>query len=207
MNPYKKVYYFTLRDMDSPIPFSKASMKQLLKVIYDQETDSDLVANIQLPPDFLTNEAIYNELFTLLNGRYYDEYIFKIEKWPSEEPSSEEVESAFYNWVYKCVSLLNLTYEYYVPLLTFYRANKSNLMDDITALSRNKIKYNDTPQNANASGVYEGDDYITQFTKTEGESISPLTTKINRLKEIQDGYKNVMADWVKEFEKLFMEAN
>ena len=100
-----------------------------------------------------------------------------------------------------------MTYEYYVPLLTFYRAAKINLMDDVESTSSNKIKFNDTPQNANTSGVYEGDDYINQFTKTEGVSKSQLTSKINRLREIQDGYKNVMADWVKEFEMLFMEDN
>ena len=203
MNPYKKVYYFKTHEIVEEDPFKKLNFASMLEGVMGE----GYLLNFQLPPDLTSNAAIYNELYSLVMGRYSEEYMLKIEKWANEEPTSEDMGEAISKWIYRYVSLLNITYEYYVPLLTFYRANKADLMDDITAISRNKIKYNDTPQNANTSDVYEGDDYITQFTKTEGESISPLTTKINRLKEIQDGYKNVMADWVKEFEKLFMEAN
>lgn len=203
MNPYKKVYYFKTHEIVEEDPFKKLNFASMLEGIMGE----GYLLNFQLPPDLTSNAAIYNELYSLVMGRYSEEYMLKIEKWPNEEPTVDDMSEAISKWIYRYVSLLNITYEYYVPLLTFYRANKTDLMDDITAISRNKIKYNDTPQNANTSDVYEGDDYITQFTKTEGESISPLTTKINRLKEIQDGYKNVMADWVKEFEKLFMEAN
>lgn len=203
MNPYKKVYYFKTHEIVEEDPFKKLNFASMLEGVMGE----GYLLNFQLPPDLTSNAAIYNELYSLVMGRYSEEYMLKIEKWSNEEPTTEDMGEAISKWIYRYVSLLNITYEYYVPLLTFYRANKADLMDDITAISRNKIKYNDTPQNANTSDVYEGDDYITQFTKTEGESISPLTTKINRLKEIQDGYKNVMADWVKEFEKLFMEAN
>ena len=76
-------------------------------------------------------------------------------------------------------------------------------MDDIKATSKNKVKFNDTPQNPNAEGVYEGDNYITHFTATEGESSSELNSKIMRLKEIQHNYRDMMSTWVKDFERLF----
>ena len=41
---------------------------------------------------------------------------------------------------------------------------------------------------------------------TKGETSSPLMTKMMRLKEIQDHYKNLIADWVNEFERLFIEG-
>ena len=209
MRPCDKVYYFKLHEIfDDYQPFQKWQMKDFLMSLYGYETEADLIAGVQLPSDFTSNAAIYNELATLIWGRYADEFFIKIRKAPYEEqPTNDEIGDYIMQWGYKLVSKLNMTYEYYVPLLTFYRAAKSNLMDDVESTSSNKIKFNDTPQNANTSGVYEGDDYINQFTKTEGVSKSQLTSKINRLREIQDGYKNVMADWVKEFEMLFMEDN
>ena len=76
-------------------------------------------------------------------------------------------------------------------------------MADIKATSKNKVKFNDTPQNPNNDSVYEGDNYITHFTSTEGENSSPLMSKIMRLKEIQDNYKDLMSTWVRDFERIF----
>ena len=108
-------------------------------------------------------------------------------------------------FVSKFVSWLNDTHDYYITLLTNYNNAKADLMADITATSKNKVKFNDTPQNPNNESVYEGDNYITHFTATEGETKSPLMTKIMRLKEIQDAYKDAMSDWVKSFERIYYE--
>lgn len=205
MFSYKKVFYYSLNELLSATPFLKMTLASFLVELFELDDESDL-SNYQLPSDLSTNEAVYNELFSLIYGRYHHKAAFKIVKLPFQDsPEEEEVETKQKEWGYKFVSLLNMTYDYYMTVLLAYRANKDNLMADIEATSSNMIKYNDTPQNANTSGIYEGDDYISNFTKTEGTSTSPLTTKINRLKEIQDSYKNVMADWVKQFEKLFME--
>lgn len=206
MRPCKKVIYYTFKDFMDATPFVKFTMKSVLMWAFDLEDESDL-SGYQIPSDLTTNAAIYNELISLLYGRYWNENMIKVETWPNQEPSEDDVHDSFREWGFRFVSKLNMTYEYYVPLLTMYRNAKANLMDDVESTSSNKIKFNDTPQNANTSGVYEGDDYINQFTKTEGLTKTQLTSKINRLREIQDGYKNVMADWVKEFEMLFMEDN
>ena len=205
MRPCNKTYYFTFQEITEDTVWATWTMKSFIANLLGV-SESDL-SGFQLPSDLTTNAAIYNELAGLIYGRYYEEYMIKIVKMPNEEITNDDVGEAITKWGYRFISKLNMTYEYYVPLLTFYRAAKSNLMDDVESTSSNKIKFNDTPQNANTSGVYEGDDYINQFTKTEGVSTSQLTSKINRLREIQDGYKNVMADWVKEFEMLFMEDN
>ena len=205
MRPCNKTYYFTFQEITENTVWEKWTMKTFIANLLGV-SESDL-SGYQLPSDLTTNAAIYNELAGLIYGRYYDEYMLKIVKMPNEEITNDDVGEAITKWGYRFISKLNMTYEYYVPLLTFYRAAKSNLMDDVESTSSNKIKFNDTPQNANTSGVYEGDDYINQFTKTEGLTKTQLTSKINRLREIQDGYKNVMADWVKEFEMLFMEDN
>ena len=202
-----KSYYLTFYELDENTPFSKWSMKSFLATILGITDNPPVFTDYQVPSDLTTNESVYNELLSLVYGRYYEMPIARIDKLAyQEEPSNEEWSEKIFKWGYRFISKLNLTYEYYMPLINFYRSAKDNLMDDIVATSDNQVSFNDTPQNNNATGTYTGDDYITQFTKTHGSSSSPLTTKINRLKEIQESYKNVMRDWVNDFEELFLEV-
>lgn len=201
-----KVYYLPLHEFLEEAPFKKYTLQNFLLWVFNLEDASGL-ADYQLPADMTTNATIYNELLSLIFGVYYDEDIVKIVKrYDEAAPTQEEYTNKSYEWANRLVSLLNMTYEYYMPILTLYRDNKALLMDDIVATSKNKVKFNDTPQNANTADVYEGDNYITHFTATENESKSPLATKIMRLKEIQDNYKNIMYEWVKQFEKIFYEG-
>ena len=196
----KKVYYYKFSDLDdSYLPFSKGNLASLIKYILDLED----LTGMQLPSDLETNAA-YNELISCVMGKYQDHALIKIVKFYNEEaPTDEEILNKLREWCYKLISLLNDTYEYYTTLLGLYATAKADLMADIKATSKNKVKFNDTPQNPNTAGVYEGDNYITHFTSTEGENSSPLMSKIMRLKEIQDNYKDLMSIWVKDFERIF----
>lgn len=194
----KKVYYYSLYDLDEYTPFTKFNMATFIKFLLNVES----LENIQVPSDIATNAA-YTELLSLVCGKYWNHAIFKIVKFINEEPTGEEIGDEVWKWGIKFISLLNDTYEYYTTLLGQYAAAKSDLMADIKATSKNKVKFNDTPQNPNNDSVYEGDNYITHFTSTEGENSSPLMSKIMRLKEIQDNYKDLMSTWVRDFERVF----
>lgn len=203
MNKVFYIYFNEVYDVDR---FVKVQINDFLMDTFELDDESDL-ANYQLPSDLSTNTAVYNELISLIFARYGDKCVARIVKpmW-KEDPTTEEMQKAIKEWRFSLVSLLCMNYEYYSPILAFYRAAKSDMMNDIKATSKNTVKFNDTPQNNNSTSVYEGDNYLTHFTKTENETSSPLTSKIMRLKEIQDNYKNVMADWVKEFERIFIEV-
>ena len=121
-----------------------------------------------------------------------------------EDPTILDVIDMFEDWVAKLVAIIGKTYPYYNAVLTAYAGAEATLMADVTATSMNKVRFNDTPQNAGSGGTYEGEDYMTHFTRTDGESSTPLTTKINRLREIQDQYKRTMADWLKEVGRVFL---
>ena len=196
-----KIYYLSLADFEYS-PFAKLNYVEVLKQLLD---DSDLSQHI-VPSDISTNATIYNELFSLVCSRYRNLACAKIVKHVEEAPTSEELESAFVNWQHKYLALLNETYDYYITLLTQYANARSDLLADITATSTNKVKFNDTPQNANTGDVYEGDNYITNFTKTEGSTSSPLMSRIMRLKEIQDNYRDLMSEWVNDFRRIFYEV-
>lgn len=206
----KKVYYFTLGELDDLYglpavqePFNSGTLKSFLDDILGATSYSKLQTSV--------NDTNVEQLWQEVIARYFDHYIIKvvtsIDDNTNYAGSNTLTEKLFKKWIYRFLSLLDQTAPYYLALLTAYSNAATHLMDDITATSKNNIKYNDTPQNANTSGTYEGDDYITNFTATTGETSSPLMSKIMRLKEIQESYKRVMADWVKEFERVFFERS
>lgn len=197
----KKVYYFKYGDLGQYTPFAKQTFIPTLEEILNTED----LSLFQVPSDLAASSQIYDDLFNLVMSRYNRHAIVKIVKCFNEEPSSEEKEEGLKEFFYRYLALLNDTYYFYMTLLTQYNDAKNHLMEDITATSKNKVKFNDTPQNPNSAQVYEGDDYITHFTSTEGESSSPLMTKMMRLKEIQENYRNLMSEWVKDFERIFFE--
>lgn len=198
-----KEYFYKYGDVKTYNPFTKLTFSSTLQEVLELES----LSRLMLPSDITTN-AVYNELFSLVLGKYEKLAIMKIEKCINEgEPTSSEKEIGLKNFFYKYVSLLNDTHEYYTTLLTNYAAAKAHLMEDVKATNKSKVRFNDTPQSENTDGVYEGDDYITHFTGTEGESSSPLNTKIMRLKEIQDNYKDLMSEWVNDFRKIFFEED
>lgn len=194
----KKVYYYSLYDLDEYTPFTKYNMETFIKNLLGEES----LTGYQVPADLSTN-AVYNELISLVLGKYWDHAIIKIRKFVNEEPTNDDIGDELWKWGIKFISLLNETYEYYTTLLAQYAGAKADLMADIKATSKNSVKFNDTPQNPNNAGVYEGDDYITHFTATSGETSSPLMSKIMRLKEIQDNYRDIMSSWVRDFERIF----
>ena len=146
------------------------------------------------------------KLWQICFNRFYFNYMFKIVKLGEEAPTNEEIGNRIIRWVYNFANAITMSYDYYHTLLSLYTDAQTHLMDDIKALSSNKVKFNDTPQNPNTLGVYEGDDYITHFTKTEGETSSPLMSKMLRLKEIQDNYRNVLADWSEFLHRCWLES-
>lgn len=200
----KKVFYYKIQDMEEGyVPFQKMNMTNFLKWLFGIEPEGNL-NDYQVPSDLTTNATIYNELLSLVFGRYYNYAVIKIEKkFYEDDPTTEEIENGFYKFGIKLLSLLNDTCEYYMTLLTNYNTAKASLMADIKATSKNNVKFNDTPQNPNTLGVYEGDNYITHFTHTEGETSSPLMSKMMRLKEIQENYRDLMSEWLKDFERIF----
>ena len=196
-------YYYNLYSMsENLLPFEKRSMNTYLCTWLNIEAED--LGSYTLPGDLATNSAIYDELISLVMSKYQNHANIRIRKSFYEgEPTTSEKANAVQEWAYKFIALLNDTHTYYVKMLSLYKDNESKLMDDIKATSKNKVKFNDTPQNSNGSGTYEGDNYITHFTSTEGENSSELNSKIMRLKEIQDNYRDMMSSWVRDFERIF----
>lgn len=191
--------YGNLCNVANTLPYTNLNLKEISDIIFETAPTYPITLN----SDHLIK--LWKEIY----ARFYSEAIFKINV-PIENaiPLLEDVPDAlknFQEWFLRVVSIISRTEPYYKSILDAYTGAQTHLMDDIKATSKNTIKYNETPQNYDTSGTYEGDNHLTNFTKTEGENSSPLTSKIMRLKEIQDHYKRTMDDWVNEFQRLFYE--
>lgn len=197
----KSVYYYSFNDFIEYDPTEKRSFEAILGEILGEVELSDLL----LPEDY--DEDTADLLISLVLQRYHNLAVVKIVKCLPHTPSNQEKDLAFREWFIKFLNMMNETWDYYFTLLSQYAGAKDSLMADIKATSKNKVKFNDTPQNTNVSGTYEGDNYITHFTSTEGENSSPLMSKMMRLKEIQDNYRDLMSEWVKDFHKIFYEED
>lgn len=94
--------------------------------------------------------------------------------------------------------------DYYETLINLYDDNKSKLMDKVKSTTDNKVKFNDTPQMDNVP-TFVGDNYMTNYTHSEGTNESDIAPVMTRLREIQEDFKNVWNDWIYEFRRLFIE--
>ena len=204
----KKVLYYGFLELDDtfgipsfnyPFDNNNTTLKEYLDDILGEGRYGALQTDI-------TNANVIKLWKNVIN-KYWEHAIVKMKVGFNEDLDTSAYENrlreAYKKWVWKFLALLDETSTYYLAVLGAYQSSANQLMDDIKATSKNAVKFNDTPQNTNASGVYEGDDFITHFTSTSGETSSPLMSKIMRLKEIQDAYKDAMSDWVKGFERIF----
>lgn len=102
----------------------------------------------------------------------------------------------------KFLTLLNQTAFRYKSLLSAYDSQKTKLLDKLSSSNTGLAKFNDTPQ---GSGDFSDDTHTTNVTRTTSETQTEVKTPIERLKEIQDGFSDVLARWSEEFDNLFLE--
>ena len=189
--------------MDGDNLYEKGTISSFLQFLLGED-----LTGYQLPSDLGSKSALYDRLISELLGRYWEKPIGKTYLPPWEEEIPEEtIEKIVISWTRRFLGVLNRTHERYILLLDSYSGAKSKMMDDVKSTTASKRKYNDTPQNPNTEGVYEGDNYITDFTRFDTENATEFSTKMQRLKEIEDLYSDVMADWVDEFQRTFLEVN
>lgn len=85
-------------------------------------------------------------------------------------------------------------------MIDIYNDNLDLLMSDPS--SSTEMKFNDTPQNT--QGVYDwsDDNHLTNVTKTT--TTTPVGTKMERINEIQESFRDLYSDWAREFGGLFI---
>ena len=105
-------------------------------------------------------------------------------------------------FIVKMLTLINQTAPRYKKLLTLYQSEESKLLDGLSTQSTGIVKFNDTPQ---GSGDFSNDSYTTNITKTNSSTTTDVKTPMEKLKEIQDSYSDLLARWSEEISTLFLD--
>lgn len=144
------------------------------------------------------------ELLKLLFARYYDHYVFCSD---DEYKTNGELlnDNQFNMFLVKLINIVNFTYSRYATLLKAYNDEADNLMNGVKTISDGTGRFNDTPQNEEVDGVFVEDKHTTNLTNSHAEVVTDVSTKIDRLNEIQQKYRNLIKDWLNEFDGLFLE--
>lgn len=103
----------------------------------------------------------------------------------------------------KVLNILNGSFDRYNAIYDAFETQKSKLLNTIKTTQLGSAKFNDTPQ---GNGDYSDDTHTTNITLTKGETESDNLTPVMRLKEIEDSLNDILFNWSKEFEKIFVEG-
>lgn len=207
------------------------SLGDILGMIYQGETinpysslfktkytfDSEIYKYI---PSAVIDEDTKNDnskqMWILVLSKYFDmtlavKRINTIEEWNKwmneEEFVFDWMTKQYANFLTRMYSVYLDTKDYYLALLNGYASAKDKLLDKVKIENENYTTFNDTPQNENVDESLFDDKHMTTLSKNKSTQSSDYGTMMTRLSEIQNSYKRVMASWVREFRKLFIEGD
>lgn len=189
------VFQTTSGELDSYYPFASSVNLNNIYRLYLEGFDN-------LP--FLNEgviDSIAVEIFSYFYARYCEKIaIIKIVDENKGEMTLADIRE-FWNRLFIAMTL---TWNYYSTLLKEYNKAKDTLMSDIESITSSKRYFNDTPQNA-FNESFEDNSHVTNFSKDESSYKTPLVTKQARLKEIQESYKMIIEDWLKDLQRVVVE--
>lgn len=143
----------------------------------------------------VTTESVL-KLWQYVCSRFINEYILI----DDTKSNYKEFTTPFLR---KVLNILNGSYDRYNAIYDAFETQKSKLLNTIKTTQLGSAKFNDTPQ---GNGDYSDDTHTTNITLTKGETESDNLTPVMRLKEIEDSLNDILFNWTKEFEKIFVEG-
>ena len=185
--------------------------------------------------DGWTESPFVNELFYNLMNRYMDEYVFALNMEYHGLSLAYNERAGIRDFFGKLTNIMYYTYDKYANLLGLYENNADGLLNRLQRITSGTIgntgtqsmsgstsdlrKDNDTPQ---GSGDFSDDTHTSFISKGTGSSSTTRTDNLqtssstteswdseylmDKLKKIQDSYRNLMLEWVNEFRILFIEG-
>lgn len=136
------------------------------------------------------------KLWQYICSRFIEEYIFI-------DDTKSDYKKFTTPFLRKVLNILNGSFDRYNAIYEAFETQKSKLLNTIKTTQLGSAKFNDTPQ---GNGDYSDDPHTTNITLTKGETESDNLTPVMRLKEIEDSLNDILFNWSKEFEKIFVEG-
>ena len=143
----------------------------------------------------VTTESVL-KLWQYVCARFINEYILI-------DDTKSDYKEFTAPFLRKVLNILNGSFDRYNAVYDAFETQKSKLLDTIKTTQLGSAKFNDTPQ---GNGDYSDDTHTTNITLTKGETESDNLTPVMRLKEIEDSLNDILFNWSKEFEKIFVEG-
>lgn len=179
---------------------------------FDLEAVQQLATELTKSAGTLAEE--FGDVLSILKDEYYDWFIGFVDKplalpfQDTAQPTEAEIDALKKKFIRKLITTYNFTKDRYIYLLNLYVEQKDNLMNQLNTVvdvtSHHRV--NDTPQNG---GTWENDKHTSAYE--EGGSTTTTNTDpktiMERINEIQDHYMNVLKNWCKEFDQLFIAPN
>ena len=171
---------------------------------------------------FVFLKPYYLDLINEVLSRYAFEVFTSISRyfnpWDLQMVSLDNpvVGEAFYKDFIQLLDYMNRTAPKYSKLLDVYSSAENKLMNRLStevyagASVDGSSRFNDTPQDG---GMYADDSHTSNITQTKSTTSSNSATTyddkniMQRLDEVQTMYRNIMSQWVDEFEKFFVEVD
>ena len=203
----KQKYYklYSLRDyMHEIMTISDEYNYPYSSYIRDLKTCCSIVG-MDVPNEISGNDTINITFWNALYARYCDEYFFVIDE--DEMKVMNRDEKYYFREKFGIlIAKLIRASSSYLYLLDAYKSQEDALLDEIKSTNVLVNMTNDTPQNENVDGIYEGEDYMSTFSKQTSESMSNYGTPMSRLIEIQRNYRNLLDRWVNEYNDMFIDG-
>lgn len=136
------------------------------------------------------------KLWQYICSRFIEEYIFI-------DDTKSDYKKFTTPFLRKVLNILNGSFDRYNAIYDAFETQKSKLLNTIKTTQLGSAKFNDTPQ---GDGDYSDDPHTSNITLTKGETESDNLTPVMRLKEIEDSLNDILFNWSKEFEKIFVEG-
>lgn len=143
----------------------------------------------------VTTESVL-KLWQYICSRFINEYILI-------DDTKSDYKEFTAPFLRKVLNVLNGSFDRYNAVYEAFEKQKSKLLDTIKTTQLGSAKFNDTPQ---GNSDYSDDPHTTNITLTKGETESDNLTPVMRLKEIEDSLNDILFNWSKEFEKIFVEG-
>lgn len=149
----------------------------------------------------IIKQPVY-DIFLLLEKRFETHFVFSTDTLDATKAQLEA-----YHWCKKLFNVIEYTYKKYSKIIELYNSNYNDLMKQLQTTTESGSRYNDTPQQAEVNLSYEDNVYTTNLTKSKSVVNADSNTPIVKIEEIYRNYRNVLLEWLNEFESLFVEEN
>lgn len=144
------------------------------------------------------------DIFNLIYKRFADHYCFETD---TDVLSTTEKRINAQYFVIKLFNVIEYTYKKYQKVIDLYNDNYATLMRELSMTTESGSRYNDTPQEDEVSLSYEENRFTTNLTKSKSVTTRDSDTPIAKIEEIFRNYRNVLLDWLNEFDSLFVEVH